>query len=355
MTSSPRSTIVRRFTTTIGWLTLVGVIVSGGFFGWRELDRRLGDDEITSTDIEEPGTATAEVRDLTVLYEWSGTLEFDPPIDVSSPKEGTILDIVSTGDELTNGDVIARINSDVVVWLTGEFPAWRTLANGDEGTDVLQLETALTALGFNSDDTVIVDEEFTYATASMVKDWQASLGVDETGHVELGSVVFGGDRTRVSAATVVIGDTVTSGATLVSIGTTERFAFVEAEPGAAVGLTIGDTATVELNDRTQLAGMIDAIQSGADTWTITIGFPDDTEFPPTDLTNVTMHWNDTVAAAALTIPSSALLRRDDGAYVVDVVASDGAMKRVPVSIGTAVGTRVEITAGLNAGDTVIVL
>jgi multidrug efflux pump subunit AcrA (membrane-fusion protein) len=68
-----------------------------------------------------------------------------------------------------------------------------------------------------------------------------------------------------------------------------------------------------------------------------------------------MHWNDTVAAAALTIPSSALLRRDDGAYVVDVVASDGTTKRVPVSIGTAVGTRVEITAGLNAGDTVIVL
>ena len=45
------------------------------------------------------------------------------------------------------------------------------------GPDVLQLETALVALGYDPDNEVIVDREFTSETAAMVERWQQHLGL----------------------------------------------------------------------------------------------------------------------------------------------------------------------------------
>jgi len=58
------------------------------------------------------------------------------------------------------------------------------------GNDVLQLKAALVALGYDPEDTLTVDDEFTFATQEIVKAWQADIGAHVDGIVDLGEVVF---------------------------------------------------------------------------------------------------------------------------------------------------------------------
>ena len=58
------------------------------------------------------------------------------------------------------------------------------------GPDVLQLETALVAMGYDPDSDVVIDREFTAETAAMVERWQADLGVEVDGIVEARDIVF---------------------------------------------------------------------------------------------------------------------------------------------------------------------
>ena len=58
------------------------------------------------------------------------------------------------------------------------------------GPDVLQLETALVAMGYDPDSDVVVDREFTAETAAMVERWQTDLGVEVDGIIEARDIVF---------------------------------------------------------------------------------------------------------------------------------------------------------------------
>ena len=104
-----------------------------------------------------------------------------------------ITDVVSAGDTLEQGDVLYRVNGEPVVVMYGDVPAYRTLRDLSDnmtGDDVLQLEEALVALGYDPDGLATVDDEFTSYTATMVERWQEDLGVDDDGVVDLGDVIF---------------------------------------------------------------------------------------------------------------------------------------------------------------------
>lgn len=58
------------------------------------------------------------------------------------------------------------------------------------GPDVLQLETALVAMGYDPNERVVVDREFTSETAALVERWQADVGAEVDGIVEARDVVF---------------------------------------------------------------------------------------------------------------------------------------------------------------------
>ncbi len=142
-----------------------------------------------------------------------------------------------------------------------------------------------------------------------------------TGRVDLGAVVFGDARTRVAAVAATVGSGVASGAELVTLGTETRIGSFEVPPADAATLTIGDQVAIELPDRTTVGGTVSGIMSAADTWAVSVAL-DPVELPVLDVIDVTMSWQRVVVADPLTIPSSALLRLDDGTYVVDVVAGD---------------------------------
>jgi peptidoglycan hydrolase-like protein with peptidoglycan-binding domain len=133
---------------------------------------------------------------------------------------GVITDVVAAGDTITQGDVLYRVNGDPVVVMYGEIPAYRTLRDLSDnmtGTDVLQLEEALVALGYDPDGLASVDDEFTDYTETMVERWQQDLGVEETGQVDLGDIIFIPAESDVLAVAVAVGDSVNAGQPIATI------------------------------------------------------------------------------------------------------------------------------------------
>lgn len=337
----------------IAAIIVVVALGVGALVGVRTLRDRVGEREADDVSVEAGvSTASASVSSLTRTLEATGTIAYEQALTVESTSSGTVLEIVAAGEIVSSGDVLARIDDRAIVWLTGDVPAWRSLGIGAEGADVEQLEQALTDLGFNDGD-VTVDAEYTEATGDMVEQWQESLELESTGDVELGSVVFGGDRDRVAAVDVEVGDRVAPGSVM-HLGTSVRVARFDVDPADAVHLAVGDVIDVDLPDRTSATAPVTGIVNGSDTWTVTAAV-DGAELTERDTISVEASWEDTVAADILTIPSSALLRLDDGGYVVDVVGAGGDLGRRQVAIGVSEGTRTEIVSGLSAGDVVVVL
>jgi peptidoglycan hydrolase-like protein with peptidoglycan-binding domain len=195
---------------------VLGCAATIGVMSWND----SATTDTTDVPVADVALTTVEVgvRDLIDEVEWSGTLAAGAGSTISSPAAGTITAIAAPGDTVGRGDVIARIDERPVVVLLGSTPMWRDLVVGDEGDDVLQLETNLSALGFDPDGAVTIDGVFTSATSVMVDAWQASLGVEETGEVDQGDVVvIAGESDVVTAAAV--GTSIQSGAELVTLET----------------------------------------------------------------------------------------------------------------------------------------
>ncbi len=146
----------------------------------------------------------------------------DDSMALAGAKSGVVTEVVAAGETIGQGDVIYRVNDQPVVAMYGDSPAYRTLRDLDEnmtGTDVLQLEQALVALGYDPNSNAAVDEEFSNYTETMVERWQADLGVEETGRVEYGDVIFIPAASEVLAVNVEVGDTVAPGQPILAIAT----------------------------------------------------------------------------------------------------------------------------------------
>lgn len=94
---------------------------------------------------------------------------------------------IETGDVVAAGDILYTISLRPVVVARGSVPMFRPLSLRDSGEDVAQLQELLAQLGFSDDE---VDGSFGTATRDAVREWQDSLGVDDTGVVEAGDLVF---------------------------------------------------------------------------------------------------------------------------------------------------------------------
>jgi peptidoglycan hydrolase-like protein with peptidoglycan-binding domain len=86
---------------------------------------------------------------------------------------------------------------------------------------VRQLQENLLGLGFEGDG-LTPSGTFDDATLAAGKAWQASLGVPDTGVIDLGEAVFLPGAIRVAGHSVAIGDTVTAGLQVLSATSTDR-------------------------------------------------------------------------------------------------------------------------------------
>ncbi len=187
-------------------------------------------------------TAPVEIRDLIEEVDWVADLGYGTAVDVRAAADGIVTATASIGTVLRRGDIVLEIDERPVSVFYGAVPAWRDLAEGDEGVDVAQLETNLVALGYDPDGLVTIDEEFTSRTEVLVEQWQEDLGLDITGVFSTDSVLVVDGPVSVTTAPSV-GDPSQSGAVLGSVSARAvTTTIVATQPGQITALAPVGTA-----------------------------------------------------------------------------------------------------------------
>ena len=270
----------------------------------------------------------------------------------------TVTSVIADGASVGLGDVLYTVDSQPVVALSGVLPAWRSLStSSDDGPDIQQLENSLVSLGYDPDATVVVDNAFDAKTKAMVERWQEGLGIEATGTVELGSVVFLPTTTTVSNVSAKVGDLVGDGDTIVTLAAATQDVVIDVPDGdesfvvPGLEVTLGTaTGTISLLRSVERDGAvvvqavitpsapIEGVANGA---TISVTITRDAL--PGDAANV------------LIAPAEALLSHIDGTYAVQVQGADGVATWHTVELLAVSGNKVAIRGdGIADGTLVLV-
>ena len=161
--------------------------------------RNDGDGE----DAASVSTATVERTDVVQTEVLPGTLGYgtaeqitfisstDGIVRVFGLAQGVVTDIVDEGTIVRSGEVLYEVNTQPIVVLEGSIPAYRSFTTSmSNGSDIEQLEQALSDAGFDPDGTMDIDDDFTSATADAIERLQESVGAEQDGSLLLGEVIF---------------------------------------------------------------------------------------------------------------------------------------------------------------------
>ncbi|HEY0696891.1 MAG TPA: peptidoglycan-binding domain-containing protein [Micromonospora sp.] len=309
--------------------------------------------------------ATAEVTRQTLVdgRTVDGELGYGPTTSLSSRLTGTLTALPDTGAVVRRGQALFRVDDRPVTLLYGALPAYRALGPGDEGADVAQLEKNLAALGYTG---FTVDDEYTSSTADAVRRWQEKLGLDETGRVALGQVVFAAGPVRVDSVAAAAGESAGPGQQVLAYTGTARFVTVQLDVADQRLAKKGARVRVLMPDGTPQDGTVQRVYSvvedggdGPDAEPDTkiealVSFADPKAGERLDAAAVDVVFTAATREGVLTVPVAALVALAEGGYGVEVV--DGRGRRyVRVETGLFADGRVEVSGdGLTEGATVVV-
>lgn len=275
----------------------------------------------------------------------------------------TLTRVAAPGSVVERGETLFSVDGQPVVLLRGSTPTWRTLLVGMTGSDVGQLERNLQALGYGG---FVVDRTFTSETGAAVRRWQRDMGARVDGMVNLGEVVFLPNAVRVDQRLLRPGDTVSSGAQVLSVGSTAPVVTVDLEPTQLSLVSVGDRVIVRLANGKETPGSVVSVgQEGAaageqqagepETVPATVSLESPAEAAGLAGSSATVSVVTDTSEDVLAVPVTALLAVPGG-YVVEVDRGNR-IQKVPVTPGLFDGISglVEISAtGLEAGDRVVV-
>lgn len=342
----------------LGAVAIVGAIVAGVV-----LSRPTAPAEATKPDVE-VSTATVGRGELTERVRAKGKLAFTNSRKIGSGRQGTVTGLPDIGSVLTAGQALFHVDNEPVVLLRGELPAWRSFEQGmTDGPDVRQLEQNLLDLGFLSG---TPSEKFNWLTQSAIKAWQKSLGLEQTGTIAVGDIVFVPSDVRVTEHVATVGDQ--AGPDLLTVTDTEKRVSASIETAQSELAVLGATVNLQLPDGTKTTGTISSVGApieeetpmGGKTLKIPIQVTPDDAAVVDSLNNITV----TVVLTqvkrenALVLPVTALLAQPGGGFAVERVTGSGSKRKtatVPVELGVFADGQVEVTGGdLSEGDTVVV-
>jgi peptidoglycan hydrolase-like protein with peptidoglycan-binding domain len=245
------------------------------------------------------------------------------------------------------GGELYWMDAEPVLLMYGSTPAYRALQEGvADGEDVEQLEANLAALGF---DPGVVDEHFTSSTTAAVENWQRSKGLDETGQLELGRVVFLPGARRIGARKTPVGQALADGSEVLETSSTRHVVEVEldvekqayARRGDRVRVTLPGGATVR--GRITSVGQVAHAKSGSGGGGASEGSDDqelvvDVSIALRTARGTRRYEQAPVSVAlaserrrnALVVPVEALLARRGGGYALELAGSG---RLVPVRTG----------------------
>jgi peptidoglycan hydrolase-like protein with peptidoglycan-binding domain len=167
--------------------------------------------------------------------------------------------LAAIGTVLKPGDTAFSIDGRPTVIMSGAVPAWRTIdIDSTSGIDILQLEQSLAAAGFDADGDLTVDREVDADTITAIKEWQASLDVEQTGVVALGEVIFQTTEVTVVASNSHVGAVATPGDTLLDVRSGTPYVDISTDSS---WVQPGSKVTVSING-TRVQGTVVTLSSG---------------------------------------------------------------------------------------------
>ena len=211
------------------WIVVVALLITGTAVAWALSS--TADSETTDT----VAALTFTEVERTTLEEKTtldGTLGFvagDPIVyagstngivAVTAGTNGTITSLPAEGSTVEEGGILYTVDEQPVIVFYGEIPAYRSLSTrSTDGADVLQLEEALTRLGYDEDGDFDLDGDFTFATRDAISALQEDLGMVDTGVLALGSYIFFEGPIYVAETTLDVGDSINPGTPVIATST----------------------------------------------------------------------------------------------------------------------------------------
>jgi membrane fusion protein, multidrug efflux system len=337
----------------------VGALLAAGAVTAAAVGLPYGDANTAAPSTLPPATAKVTRQTLVDIRTESGTLGHGASTAFAGRLAGTVTTLPTTGAVIARGQALWRLDNKPVLLLYGQLPAYRSLASGVSGPDVRQLEQNLADLGYRG---FTVDDAYSGSTATAVRAWQKDLGLDQTGIVELGRVVYAAGPVRVDTLKVAAGDQVGPGAPVLDATGTARVVTVDLEVSLQRLAVVGAAVTVIRPDGVSVPGtiastrtVVDVGGTGSTATTkieVTVTANDDTAFAGLDDAAVRVGFTAARQENVLTVPVAALLALAEGGYGVQVV--EGTSTRiVAVHTGLFASGRVEVSGdGLAEGQTV---
>jgi peptidoglycan hydrolase-like protein with peptidoglycan-binding domain len=316
-----------------------------------------------------PATAKVVRTTLTDTEKVQGTLGYGDPTALTARGGGaggggTVTWLPSPGSVIGQGKTVYSVDARPVVLIHGSLPLYRPLTSGVSGSDVLEFETALAALGYGG---FTVDDDYTSGTADAVRSWQSDLGLTETGTVAVDQVVVAAADIRVEELKTSIGSPAT-GPILTWTGTT-RTVSIDLDVAKQQLAKVGGPATVTLPDGRTVDGTVSQVGTVAtakspapgggqsanstdSTVKVTVDVKDQQALGSYDAAPVDITLVSDKRENVLAVPVGALVALTEGGYGVQVV--DGTATRyLPVRTGLFADGKVEVSGdGLREGMTV---
>jgi peptidoglycan hydrolase-like protein with peptidoglycan-binding domain len=284
-------------------------------------------------------------------------------------QSSTYTKLPAVGQIVKRGQTLYEISGDPIVVLYGPVAPWRTFVRGmSAGKDVAELNANLRALGYGSG---LSGDAFSAATASAIDAFQAAHGLNQTGELLLGGVVFSPGPMRVTSVTPTVGATVQAGPALTATSLSRQVT-IELDAAQQSDLKVGDPVTITLPDnsttpgKVSYVGTVATVPSGSDQGGGGSSSPTiEVDVTPTDpaatgrLDQAPVNVSITTGSVrdALVVPVNALLALASGGYAIEVAGAGGVRHLVGVQLGLfddADGL-VQITgSGVAAGARVVV-
>ena len=353
---------MRRVTGLIIVVVLLSVIGAGG---WWAIDRFSDDEQVAVVDEEVELVSVVVVRtDLVDTETLAGTLRYSDPGVLQARVPGTVTDLPEPGATLGRGDVAFELDGQPVIVMWGDKPAWRSLDESSaDGADIRQLETNLALFGYDDDDFVI-DDEFTDITTRLVEEWQADLGLEETGIVELGRVLFIPTEIRIADVVASIGDAVNPGTPILATSTSRQEVQLWLDADRQDLIDAGDSVGLELPDEstttgtvTEVSDVVTTVGTGPEArrvFEVTIRLDDAGAANGLDEAPVDIEVISEEASDVLVVPVNALLALAEGGYAIEIEETSGSSRFVKVEIGKFADGVVAVTGDVSEGDRVLV-
>jgi hypothetical protein len=343
-------------------MTAVGALLAAGVFGSGGASSPLADGGSATS------LAKVQRRTLSQTTQFNGRLGYEGSYTVLGNSRGTVTWLPLSGQVIHQGQVLYRVDAVPVVLLYGATPAYRSLAEGATGPDVAQLNHDLVSLGYLSRSELdAARDEFGWAAVAGVEKLQRHLGVEQTGRLSLGDVVFLPAAARVTTLRAGLGAPATG--PVLQASSTARTVTVALDPDLQSEVKADDRVTITLPDGATTPGRVTSVgkvatvssnnSSGSEsgpTVPVQIRPTDPSAAGSLDQALVEVAIIDRTVHDVLAVPVYALLARAGGGYSVEVVAGDGTQRLVRVRLGLfddAVGVVQVSGAGLAAGQRVV--